>query len=74
MMPLVSGIELCRALKANPETADIPVVLMSAATPRAALGAPDGFIGKPFDLDHLEALLEQVMLANRTDHEKPSGQ
>ena len=70
MMPLVSGIELCQALKADPDTADIPVVLMSAVAPRAALGAADAFIGKPFDLDDLEALLDRVMLANRTDHEQ----
>jgi two-component system, sensor histidine kinase and response regulator len=69
MMPLVSGIELCRALKANPDTAGIPVVLMSAAAPRGALSAADGFIGKPFDLDDLETLLDRVMLANRLDHE-----
>ena len=65
MMPLVSGIELCRALKADPATADIPVVLMSAATPRGALSAADGFIGKPFDLDDLEALLDRVMLPHQ---------
>ena len=30
MMPLVGGVELCQAVKGNPKTADIPVVLMSA--------------------------------------------
>lgn len=62
MMPLVGGVELCRMLKADPETADIPVVLMSAAAARATVGAEaDGFIGKPFDLDAMDALVDRVL-------------
>src|SRR5579859_3970988 len=36
MMPLVGGVELCSVLKADPSTADIPVVLMSAGYTRAS--------------------------------------
>ncbi len=65
MMPLVGGVELCRALKGDPTTADIPVVLMSAAPPRITDGAgADGFIGKPFDLDALDALVDRVLSAH----------
>ncbi|MEY3219877.1 MAG: hypothetical protein RIT27_1234 [Pseudomonadota bacterium] len=32
MMPKVDGFEVCRRLKANPETADIPVIFMTALT------------------------------------------
>ncbi|MDE3075569.1 MAG: response regulator, partial [Chloroflexota bacterium] len=31
MMPLMGGVELCRRLKAAPDTAAIPVVLMTSA-------------------------------------------
>jgi len=31
MMPLIGGVQLCAILKANPATANIPVILMSAA-------------------------------------------
>jgi DNA-binding response OmpR family regulator len=32
MMPKLDGFEVCRRLKANPETADIPVIFMTALT------------------------------------------
>ncbi len=65
MMPLVGGVELCQTLKADPATADIGVVLMSAVAPRVVDGAgADGFIRKPFDLDALDALLEGVLAAH----------
>jgi CheY-like chemotaxis protein len=68
MMPLVGGVELCRALKGNPQTAEIPVVLMSAAAPRATQGAQaDAFIAKPFDLDTMEVLIDRVLSDHRAN-------
>jgi CheY-like chemotaxis protein len=62
MMPLVGGVELCRILKSDPQTAGIPVVLMSAANPRASNGAgADAIIGKPFDLDALDVLVHRLL-------------
>jgi CheY-like chemotaxis protein len=62
MMPLVGGVELCRTLKADPATANIPIVLMSAAHARASVSAgADAIIGKPFDLDALETLLHRLL-------------
>lgn len=64
MMPLVGGRELCRLLKADPATADIPVVLMSAAAPRMTVGAgADATIAKPFDLDAMDALVDRFLTA-----------
>ncbi len=66
MMPLLSGVELCQRLKGNPETADIPVVLMSAAAQRATLGAhADAFIAKPFDLDAVDVLINSILSAGQ---------
>jgi len=54
MMPDMDGYETCRRLKADPATADIPVVFLTARVQEAevaralALGAA-GCIGKPFD-------------------------
>jgi CheY-like chemotaxis protein len=60
MMPLMNGVELCRALKSNPATARIPVILMSAAGKAVAEGAKaEAFIDKPFDLDDMEALVRR---------------
>jgi CheY-like chemotaxis protein len=62
MMPLIGGVELCRTLKADPATAHIPIVLMSAAHARASAGAgADAVIGKPFDLDVLDGLVERLL-------------
>lgn len=54
MMPDMDGYETCRRLKAEPATAAIPVVFLTARVQEAevaramALGAV-GCIGKPFD-------------------------
>ena len=62
MMPEIGGVELCRILKADPATSDIPVVLMSGAHPRTSAGAgADEIIGKPFDLDALDTLVQRFL-------------
>jgi CheY-like chemotaxis protein len=60
MMPLIGGQELCRTLKADPTTADIPVILMSAVRPDLT-AKPDGFVDKPLDLDALESIVRQLL-------------
>ena len=60
MMPGLDGFEVCRALKANPETADIPVIFLTSLTEAEAiatgfrLGAVD-YIAKPFNAIELNA-------------------
>lgn len=57
-MPGMDGFEVCRQLKANPATADIPILFLSALTEQAdrvqglALGAVD-YIGKPYNPDEV---------------------
>src|SRR5438093_2238860 len=63
MMPGLDGFEVTRQLKADPATASIPIVAVSAlARPddrEAALAAGcDEFVRKPFELDELEALIK----------------
>jgi two-component system cell cycle response regulator DivK len=63
MMPGLDGFEVTRQLKADPATASIPIVAISAlARPddrEAALAAGcDDFVRKPFELDELEALIK----------------
>jgi two-component system, OmpR family, alkaline phosphatase synthesis response regulator PhoP len=54
MMPELDGLETCRRLKADPETAMIPVVFLTAKSQEAeiqrglSLGA-SGYVTKPFD-------------------------
>jgi CheY-like chemotaxis protein len=54
MMPVMSGRELIERLRKDPQTAGIPIVVVSA-NPSAAVEAVDAVLAKPFDPD---ALLE----------------
>lgn len=64
MMPILDGVELCRALKSSPATCAIPVILMSAAGAQGAReAAPEAFIGKPFTLDEMESLVDYWLSA-----------
>jgi len=62
MMPVIDGYETCRRLKANPATAEIPVVMLSAKSQKAEqaegleAGALD-YVCKPFTP---KDLVEQV--------------
>ena len=66
MMPGMDGFEVARQLKADPLTASIPIVAVSAlARPddrEAALAAGcNDFLRKPFELDDLEALIRTYL-------------
>jgi DNA-binding response OmpR family regulator len=66
MMPKVSGLELVTALKGDPSTSEIPIILLSAkaqnADVRSGLDAgADDYVTKPFEplelVEHVQALL-----------------
>ena len=66
MMPGLDGFQVTRHLKANPATASIPIVAVSAmARPddrETALAAGcDDFVRKPFELDDLEAVIRTYL-------------
>jgi DNA-binding response OmpR family regulator len=60
MMPGIDGFETCRRLKANPVTADIPVIFMTALTDVSdkvtafEAGGID-YVSKPFQTEELLA-------------------
>ena len=64
-MPIVDGLTLCRALKSDPETRDIPIVLLTGAdggTEAAAEAAgADAYIRKPFSPLELLAVVERLV-------------
>ena len=52
MMPKISGFEVCRKIKENPKTKDIPVIMVTALTEfgdiqRAVDSGTDDFLSKP---------------------------
>ena len=57
MLGKLDGRELCRDVKKNEKTHDIPVILISAGHDTKDLlykvGSPNAFLAKPFDLDEL---------------------
>ncbi len=69
MMPKLDGYETCKALKSNPETREIPVILLSAKGRNVdqkvgfEVGADD-YITKPFSprklVERFNAILGQV--------------
>ena len=65
MMPGMDGWEVCERLKADPETAGIPIVFLSARTQdqdreRGARLGVSAYVTKPFDPEELLALAERL--------------
>ncbi len=64
MMPLMNGLELARTIKANPEWAQVPIILLSGAQGAIARSHPELFAAvfdKPFRIENiLAAVIETV--------------
>lgn len=76
MMPEMDGFEVCRMLRANPATAEIPVIMITArddidARSEAIRAGISEFLAKPFTrrqlLDRIAAQLEMIAAARATD-------
>ena len=62
MMPGMGGVEVRRRLHAEPRTANIPVIALSAGRHLRAYAAEigaDDYLAKPFDLDELLARIQE---------------
>ena len=80
VMPEKNGYEVCEAIKANPSTARIPVVLLSGTfepfdRQRAERIGADAIVSKPFDsqqlLAQVEALLDRAPSQRDVEPERP---
>lgn len=66
MMPVIDGFEVCKKLKADPELANIPVVMLSAASQGESVqrgldaGAVD-YVVKPFEPEELAKQIEGIL-------------
>jgi two-component system phosphate regulon response regulator PhoB len=67
MMPGLDGRQTLLALHAEPSLATIPIVLMSAVGHALTRGAgAAAFVLKPFDLDHVLAVIRRVLSDSST--------
>src|SRR6266702_5915839 len=66
MLPLVSGIEVCRQIRRSPKTRSLPVVMLTARGEegdrvRGLDSGADDYVVKPFSLSELVARLRAVI-------------
>jgi two-component system, OmpR family, phosphate regulon response regulator PhoB len=72
MLPEVSGIELCRRIRARPQTASLPIIMLTARGEEAervrglATGADD-YVVKPFSVPELMARIKAILRRGRPD-------
>ena len=78
MMPRLDGLGLCRALRSDPETDFVPVLLLTArAAPEDRLDglaeACDDYLTKPFDVRELVARVDNLIAIRRRLRERFAG-
>ena len=72
MLPGIDGLEVCKTLKSNPQTKNIPIIMLTAKTEESdiviglELGADD-YITKPFSPKVLMARIKAVLRRNSSN-------
>lgn len=60
MMPRMDGLTVCKTLRAQPATVNLPVIILSAIAEGEKVGA-DLYLRKPIDPNELIARLRQLL-------------
>ncbi len=67
VMPVLDGLQACKQLRENPDTQDIPIILLSSHEPLGQIiqgmpGAAIKYIEKPCDLEYLLTEINNLIL------------
>ncbi len=70
MMPDMDGYEVCRRIRAIPELAEVPIIIITALDSRASRLAgldagADDFLTKPFDTTEIQIRIQNILRLNR---------
>jgi two-component system phosphate regulon response regulator PhoB len=77
MLPVMSGIEVCRQIRRKPSTRELPVIMVSARTEdqdavRGLNTGADDYITKPFNMESLLARIRALLRRSKTVASKGS--
>ena len=77
-LPVIGGMEVCRILRARPNSARVPIIMLTAKTSESDrvsgldVGADD-YVTKPFSLRELAARVRAVLRRGRSEDADPEA-
>ncbi|MGE4169772.1 MAG: response regulator transcription factor [Candidatus Margulisiibacteriota bacterium] len=78
MLPVTNGLDICRQIKANPKTAHMPIIMLTAKSEEVdvvlglELGADD-YLAKPFSFKVLIARIRAIFRRSETGQPMPQS-
>ncbi len=77
-MPVMDGLELVVNMRTHPETASVPVLMVTAESKReqmtrAAYAGVNGYLVKPFTAEALQSKIQRIVARLGDSHLQPTG-